>query len=86
MRAKTPEERAHVDLDSHYTQVILFFTWEVVWRNANLNFLAHSLLMGMIKQWLRVRDVVVQDYLDTLVGEEYRRAILYKVTLDRDVL
>jgi len=24
---------------------------------------------------------VVQDYLDTLVGEEYRRAILYKVTL-----
>lgn len=42
--------------------------------------------MGMIKQWLRVRDVVVQDYLDTLVGEEYRRAILYKVTLDRDVL
>lgn len=38
MRAKTPEERAHVDLDTHYTQ----------------------------------------DYLDTLVGEEYRRAILYK--------
>ncbi|KAG0617735.1 hypothetical protein M758_4G010700 [Ceratodon purpureus] len=38
MRAKTPEERAHVDLDTHYTK----------------------------------------DYLDTLVGEEYRRAILYK--------
>lgn len=38
MRAKTPEERAHVDLDTHYTQ----------------------------------------DYLDTLVGDEYRRAILYK--------
>lgn len=38
LRAKTPEERAHVDLDSHYTQ----------------------------------------DYLDTLVGDEYRRAILYK--------
>jgi hypothetical protein len=24
MRAKTPEERAHVDLDTHYTQVINF--------------------------------------------------------------
>ncbi|KAH9531460.1 hypothetical protein CY35_19G039600 [Sphagnum magellanicum] len=38
LRAKTPEERAHVDLDTHYTK----------------------------------------EYLDTLVDEEYRRAILYR--------
>ncbi len=143
LRAKTPEERAHVDLDTHYTKVrfvlvwyllydfiaIDFYTFKSISNMQSLflpgplfssvlsrfshtkvsleNFLVGVSLMIQKKEtrkndFMRWRQkiitkeeskcalmafstkpmkwvVAMQEYLDTLVDEEYRRAILYRV-------
>ncbi len=141
LRAKTPEQRAHVDLDTHYTKVrfvlvgyllydfiaIDFYTFKSI-SNMQSLFLSGPLFSSVLSRFshikvslenfggslmiqkketrkndfMRWRQKIItkeeskcalmafstkpmkwvvgmQEYLDTLVDEEYRRAILYRV-------
>jgi hypothetical protein len=75
LRAKTPEERAHVDLETHYTKV----------RNCGCN-CCHHLNNIVVKTtffpcaFVLTCVTKMQEYLDEKLESCTRRAILYKVS------